>query len=162
MSENDSISSLIDAYKIGDMSLTGFDDAFWLVMSDKVGNPHDLDPASPVALYYASRYMEWDVANGGFSQAAYNIPDLFALAAAGYRAMNLNAAADLIDKAAGLADNERKGFTASTIGKLFQQFSESKLAGLDAQLDRAGWWATEQRVGYAIQHRKVFELLDRS
>ena len=110
-------------------------------------------------MYYASRYMAWEVGNGGFAQAAYNIPEWFDLAALGYERLGLQRAAALIREAIAILEHEEnrsKTFTATEIGELFQQFADSKLAKLDDRLDEVGWWATEQRLDYVRANRDAF------
>lgn len=62
-----------------------FDDNVWMLLGEIIESVDALDNVPhPVALYFASRYLEWEVGNGGFAQAAYNIPDWFEAAAIGY------------------------------------------------------------------------------
>ena len=50
-------------------------------------------------------------------------------------------------------DKRDGNFTASEIGGLFQQFSESDIAKLDSRLDQVGWWADEIRLAYVRENR---------
>ena len=144
-------------FDAGEISEERFDDVVAILLSYHLFGPQELATApEEVALWYAARTMEFDVGNGGFPQAAYNIPDWFGWSAAGYRALGLPDAASLVDQAARLLPQARKGFTAIDIGGLFTQFRESKLAALDARLDDVGWWALEARIAYLKANRDVF------
>ena len=64
------------------------DTAIWLCLIQAICEPADLDRFEPaVSHYFASRLLQWDVANGGFAQAAVNIAPWFERAAAGYQAI---------------------------------------------------------------------------
>ncbi|MDA9865414.1 DMP19 family protein [bacterium] len=145
------------AFDKGDVDRDMLDDALHTVLSHHIWDaPTLLKAPRPVANFHAARTIEFDVGNGGFAQAAYNNPDFFDFAAEGYRAFGLMDAAKLIDKAATMLPRERRFFSATKIGELFEQFQESKLSKLDANLDRVGWWAIEQRISYALTHRDAF------
>jgi hypothetical protein len=88
--------------------------------------------AKPVLNYYASHLMESDVANGGFPQAAYNIPEPFEAAAYGYEAIGHIAAAEAIRKAHALSKREagivaRLKSRGSGIGAVFKSSGEARL-----------------------------------
>jgi hypothetical protein len=151
------VADAFSAFENGEIAIGLFDDALHVVLSHHLhGIAELLKAPRPVALFYAARYIEFEVGNGGFSQAAYNRPDWFGLAAEGYREFGLPQAAQLIDKAAAMLASERRSFTATEIGELFEQFQESKLAELDNELDSCGWWATEQRIAYVMANRESF------
>ena len=129
-----SIAALIDADERGQVDDSTFDSELWLFLIELISSPQDAGRfAKPVTLYYASRYLQWEVGNGGFAQAAYNIPEWFELAASGYDELGLPRFAALIREAMTLLPTENRAttFDAQEIGELFQQFSESKLARLD-------------------------------
>jgi hypothetical protein len=142
----------------------GFDDQLWGLLWQRIESPRQAESyPEPVWVYFASRYMEWEVGNGGFPQAAYNIPDWFPLAAEAYRRLGLEAAGALIDRAHKLviSGESREGrFTARTIGRLFRQFRESRLAGFDALLDEVGWWAEKVRLAYVRRNRSSFRSVE--
>ena len=153
------IAALVDADERGDIDDDTFDDELWIMLMDKIDGPEDRRKFDePVMVFYASRLMEWEVANGGFAQAAYNYPEWFGLAAWAYRQLGIEKAAGLIEEGIPLlAEEDReKAFTACEIGGLFKQFSESTLAELDERVDESGWWATEIRLKHARQHRDSF------
>jgi hypothetical protein len=105
-----------------------FDKDLWLLVCRRI---RDLESIAslpkPVLDYYASRLMEWEVANGGFPQAAYNIPELFAAAADGYDAIGHPAAAATIRRAL-VMSKEETGIVAklkkrrASIGAILKSF----------------------------------------
>jgi len=150
---------VFDAFANGALPVEEFDDALWSFLCARIPG----DEASfqrvplPVQYFFASRYMEWEVGNGGFAQAAFNIPQLFEAARLGYLALDLPAAADLIAQAQALISNGHARFSQDVdIGELFDEFAESALAELDGKVDDAGWWATERRSAYAVANREAF------
>jgi len=159
-----SISHLMDLDEAGqvDDGASGFDDQLWLMLTAWVDTPEQaVSLPEPVWVYLASRWLEWEVGNGGFPQAAYNIPDWFELGESAYRKLGLDAAAALIARARGMiTTGESRGFIARRIGELFAQFRESKLAELDAELDSVGWWAEDVRLAYVRSNRAAFRSLD--
>ncbi len=159
-----SVADLMEADESGKLSNADFDDDLWLhICKLGVETPANLDRFDKAVLvYYASRLLEWEVGNGGFAQAAYNIPDWFASAAWAYRQLGLEQAASLIDRAELLLNQgEARGqkFDAVEIGDLFQQFAESELAELDDLLDSAGWWAEDRRLAYVRVNREAFKAI---
>lgn len=158
-----SIADLMEADEKGELGDDDFDDELWLLLLQHIDMPSDLAKFDQVvSVYFASRYMEWEVGNGGFAQAAYNIPEWFDPAASAYRQLGLETAAMLIQEAASIMrKGEARGrkFNARAIGKLFQQFRESKLAKLDNRLDDVGWWADEQRLRYVRKNRAAFKVV---
>lgn len=152
-----------DRYVRGEIDTDTFDEALWLALCDVV-NDRDNESFAvlPVAVrhYFASRYVEWEVGNGGFAQAAFNVPHLFADAREAYASLGLPEAAELIATAERLIAEGHAQFGADPkgdIGELFEEFAESALAELDARTDTAGWWATEQRIAFVLAHRSQFE-----
>jgi hypothetical protein len=105
---------------------------------------------------FAGRFIEWDVGNGGFAQATYNAPHLLEDARQCYLAIGREASAERIASAIQLLREGEGGFESTDIGELFSEFAASKLATLDNDLDEIGWWAKEDRVKYAAQHRAAF------
>jgi hypothetical protein len=166
----ETLGALLDADQSGRLSDEEFDDCLWSLVCRHVSSIEDARSLpSPVVNYYASRRMEWDVGNGGFAQAAYNMYEWFPAAAEGYTALGLPKAAALIERAYNLAQAER-----GVVGKLkrrragissiFKSFRESSLAELDKQLignlDSVNWWALTPRLTYARLHRDAFRSLE--
>lgn len=153
------MAALLDADERGEISDDTFDDELWSFLVERIEVPEDAVRFSePVLVYFASRYMEWEVGNGGFAQAAYNIPEWFEPAAWAYDRLGLPEASALIWKAIPMLRKENRftTFTATYIGGLFKQFSESKLAMLDDRLDDVGWWAEGERLRFVRGNRNAF------
>lgn len=151
-----SIGDLVDADERGELDDSTFDDELWSFLIECISSPKDANRfPRPVLLYFASRYLQWEVGNGGFAQAAYNIPEWFELAAAGYDELGLHSFASLIREAMVLLPNENTdtAFAAKEIDELFEQFSDSKLALLDDRFDGTGWEADARRVRYVRENR---------
>jgi hypothetical protein len=152
---------LLAADERGEVSVELLDDVLWYFMTARDG-PYEQPNKfpEPVRNYVASRLMEWEVGNGGFSQAAYNIPEWFDAAAKGYEAIGLSEAAQRIRQAKTLMESNTEEFTRgpdATIEKVFSEFADSDLAALDDGLDEIGWWAIEKRVAYVRAHRSAFK-----
>jgi Domain of unknown function (DUF4375) len=157
------LADAFDRHARGELDVNTFDDELWLALCDVV-NDRDAESFNnlPLAVrhYFASRYVECEVGNGGFAQAAFNVPHLFPAAREGYAALGLQGAVDLIAEAERLIAEGHAKFGANPrddIGELFEEFAESALADLDARTEEVGWWATEKRVAYAVEHRASFE-----
>jgi len=141
------------------------DDTVWGVLCDIV----DFDtPDSivtypePVWVYFTTRYLEWGVGNGGFAQAAMNIPDWFELAAKGNEILGKPQLAALIRSVAEFSISERKQIDTARQGGLesaFEYFREGAFDQFDEQLDEIGWWCDEERVEYVRAHRDQFACL---
>ena len=154
-----SIAALMSADERGELDDSTFDDELWLFLVERISSPEDGSHFPvPVLLYYASRYLQWEVGNGGFAQAAYNIREWFELAATAYDELGVHDFAELIREATALlhAENRETTFDAQDIGELFDQFAESKLALLDERLDGMEWEADARRIRYVRQNRQAF------
>jgi hypothetical protein len=119
----------------------------------------------PILVYWATGLMEYNVLNGGFAQAAYNIPDWFELAASGYERLGRPRAAERIRQAAELALTERASVSwlkrrRAEIRAIFGHFGQSALKKLDGDLDEIGWNVRTARIQLARSHRAEFAGLD--
>jgi hypothetical protein len=156
------VKTLMDADESRPLEDDDFDTELWKLLCDRVESLDSLKEWPPeVIAYYASRLMEWEVGNGGFAQAAYNIPDWFAPAAEGYEMLDLPAAAERIRVAQELALGDREKFSflrrrQARIHKVFQAFEESRLNELNGGLDALGWWATDTRLAFVRRNRPAF------
>lgn len=160
--QNTPISSHFDSFISEQIDVSDLDTELWDTVLDaleKNGENLNSLPLS-VRLFYASRSLEWEVANGGFSQAAFNIPELFPLAREWYSGVGIKDAADLIACAEQfIRDGEAEFKTTCNgdIGGLFEEFLESKLSTLDPLAWSSGLDGTDRRVEYAVEHRSDFE-----
>jgi len=152
---------LLSADSRGEVTIETLDDLLWYFLTGTDG-PHD-NPAghpAPVVHYFASKLMEFEVGNGGFAQAAYNIPEWFDMAADGYDAIGAPACAGRVRQAKNLVEQENKRFSRgpdATIGQVFSEFAESELGKFDEGLDEIGWWDVDKkRIAYVRAHRDAF------
>ena len=166
----ETFAALMSADEAGALTDEEFDHTLWLLVCRAI--PAAESPANlpkPVIDYYASRRIEYDVGNGGFAQAAYNMPEWFDAAATGYDAMGHASAAALIRRA--YAVSRREAGTVSKlkrrragIGAVFKSFRESTLSDLDKKLvdtlERNGWWAAQDRIAYVRRNRAAFLSLE--
>jgi len=158
-----SIAHLMDLDEAGQIGegANGFDDQLWGLLTARIDSPAmAASLPEPVWVYLASRWLEWEVGNGGFPQAAENIPDWFELGEFAYRKLGLDAAGALIGRARKLIEmGHGDGVDARAISERFAQFRESKLAELHAELDSVGWWADDARLAYVRSNRAVFRAI---
>ena len=156
------VDALLDEDEASPLEWETFDDELWLPLSDKITDPSELeDYPHPVGVYLATRWLEWEVGNGGFAQAAYNIPEWFELAAIGYTSLGKLKAVALIREALQMLSKERdtlkrKGLAKpadTTIHDVFRHFSESDMAALDSRIPEEEWWIDEERVAYVRRNQ---------
>jgi hypothetical protein len=139
------LAEVIAADEAAPMDDAEFDDAVVISLSQRVESPADLRALSAgIRMYFATRLVEWEIANGGFAQAVENAAEYFNDAVAGYRLLGDEASADLIPRAQAMADDEHA------------------LQRLDDEVDGEPWngvpWSDETRVRYLRAHRDEFRL----
>lgn len=125
---------------------------------------HEQFPQWPesVRLFYACYDINYQVGNGGFAQAAYNVPELLPIAQLAFERFGRNQAADLCRRAvamlpAELREHLDKGLRdRTTIEEVFEHFSDSELAALDEDLPEE-FWADDALQELVQRHRKDFE-----
>lgn len=162
--------ALMHADQAGTLPDEEFDRTLWLLVCRAVEALNNCDGLpKPVINYYASRRIEWDVGNGGFAQAAYNMPEWLEPAAIGYDAIGHADAAAFIRRALVLSKREagivaKLKRRAAGIGFIFKSFRESSLSelvgDLPQTLEKIGWWATSDRIAYVRQNRSAFLALE--
>lgn len=138
------------------------DDLIWQFLCTRIKNPEDLKRyPSPIAVFFASYLMEHEVGNGGFAQAAYNIPDWFEAARDAYRALGKPAAADVIEKVRqSLAENEAK-VNSLRRGEIDwdDYFVNHPFHVFDEQAYASGEWEiAEARIAYVRANRNAFKI----
>jgi hypothetical protein len=144
------------------LSASAFDDALWILLTDKITSLEDARGfPKPVILYFASRYVQWDVGNGGFAQAAFNVPEWFKLAHEWYRLMGKTSSASLLKEAIRLlpeekAEHGKKGLRDGAIAEVFGHFDESRMAALDERIVSDDWEIDGERVEYVRKNRDAF------
>ena len=118
-----------------------------------------------VRLFYACYDINFQVGNGGFAQAAYNVPELLPLAQKAFEKFGRRQAADLCRRAVSMLPVELQEHLAKglrdrpTIEGVFAHFRESEMAELDEDLP-GEFWADDALQDLVQQHRKDFESVD--
>jgi len=128
---------------------------------------HEHFPQWPesVQFFYACYDLNYQVGNGGFAQAGYNVPQLIPVAQKAFESFGRSEAASLCKEAlsrlpAELAEHLAKGFTGDeSLEDVFEHFSESDMADLDERIPK-GFWADDQLQDLVQKNRKDFESLD--
>jgi hypothetical protein len=98
-----------------------------------------------VRYFYACYDLNFQVGNGGFAQAAYNVPELFPLAAEAFDYFGHQEAAQLCRTAISmlpseLAEHLNKGLTeAPDLQDVFDHFDDSAMQALDEQVPDSFW-----------------------
>jgi hypothetical protein len=141
-----------------------FEDLLWSALCSVVDSPQSVTKLpEPVWVYYATRLLEGEVGNGGFAQAAMNIPDWFELAARGNEILGKPELAAFIREAEKLAASESKRIQKARdrgLESAFGYFREGNFEKFDQQLDDIGWWCNEDRIAYVRANRETFIRLD--
>ncbi|APW41770.1 DMP19 family protein [Rhodoferax saidenbachensis] len=123
------------------------DDQLWLLLCDRIRSPDDLDGLpSAIGVYYASRLLQWEVGNGGFSQAAYNVPEWLSRAATAYEVLGREQFSALLRKADGLIPSDPEQLEAL----------EPSFVELDGHLDAIEWEIDQARISYVRSQRDAF------
>lgn len=149
----DSVQALFDAAESNSLSDSEFDDQLWLIFCDRVSEPKDLSKLPPATLtYYASRLLQWEVGNGGFAQAANNVPSWFSHASRAYDALGKPEFATLIRKAEALIPEDPDDL---------EEF-ESEFEELDETLSDVEWEIDAERIAFVKSNRSAFVSLDKS
>ena len=161
------VDALLDHDAASPLENSLFDTELWMLLSARITHPAELeDYPHPVGVYLASRWLEWEVGNGGFAQAAYNIPEWFELAAIGYAALGKPKAVALIGEALQMLTEEHEALKEKgllnrpAIHEVFQHFSASAMSLLDDRIPDDEWWIDDERVEYVRKHRDSFRGLD--
>jgi len=129
---------------------------------------HEQFPQWPesVRLFYACYDINFQVGNGGFAQAAYNVPELLPVAQRAFERFGRKQAADLCRRAVSMLPAELREHLAKglrdgpSIGEVFGHFRESDMAELDSNLPEE-FWADDALQDLVQQYRKEFESVDR-
>lgn len=156
-----SIASVIAKDAAGEFASDAeFDDALWLAMCDCVKSAADLEALPEVARnYYASRYVEWEVGNGGFAQAVLNIPEYLKMGALAFEALRKPQVAARIREAMAILKAERDSLPNVSPGNepaLSEYFLENAFEHLDEGLEDIGFWSDPERLAYVRANREAF------
>ena len=118
-----------------------------------------------VRFFYACYDLNYQVGNGGFAQAAYNVPWLIPVAQEAFERFGLMEAAALCQQAVSMlpteiAEHSAKGFTGTeTLQDVFDHFDESAMAELDERLP-SEFWADDKLQDLVQQNRQEFASID--
>jgi hypothetical protein len=162
--KKESIRTVMERDIQGQMTDYEFADGVWLAVCDLISEPQDLDKfPEPFSNYFATRLLEWEVGNGGFAQAAMNIPEWFEPAAVGYERLGKPHLTEFIRRASMLASKEqdRISVASKNLEDAFSYFREGVFDEFDNQLDEIGWWMDEFRIKYVRQNREAFLELEK-
>jgi hypothetical protein len=119
-----------------------------------------------VCLFYACYDINYQVGNGGFAQAAYNVPHLIPFAQRAFERFGRRQAADLCGRAVSLLPAELRAHFAKglrnrpSLDDVFEHFNESEMAQLDENLPKE-FWADDALQQLVEEHRADFESVDR-
>lgn len=145
--------ALFDAEDQSVTPLDDFDTNLWLLLVRKIESLQDVaNLPHQVGLYFSTRLVQWEVGNGGFSEAVFNVPEWFELASSGYKELGYNAFAALIDQASLLIRDPDDPSV------------EADLAAIDdvlSDLPYEEWEIDDSRVDYVKRNREAFTQLDR-
>lgn len=115
--------------------------------------------------FYACYDLNCQVGNGGFAQAAYNVPQLIPVAQKAIECFGRSEAASLCKEALSrlpveLAAHLAKGFTGyDSLEDVFEHFNESDMADLDERIPTE-FWVDEQLQDLVEKNREDFESVD--
>ena len=119
-----------------------------------------------VRLFYACYDINFQVGNGGFAQAAYNVPELLPVAQKAFEKFGCKQAADLCQRAVLILPEELREHLAKglretpSLQDVFDHFNDSEMAKLDENLPEE-FWADDKLLELVQQNRNDFESLDR-
>lgn len=137
-------------------------------VADALYERHEQFPRWPESVrdFYAIYDLNFQVGNGGFAQAAYNVPHLIFAAQAAFERLGRSNAARLCERTvtmlpAEMAEHAAKGFVGEeTIEEVFAHFSDSELAALDHDLPDE-FWVDDALQALVERQRGEFESVDR-
>ncbi|WP_395738196.1 hypothetical protein [Prosthecobacter sp.] len=137
------------------------------LLYERVNSKNDFDAwPEPPRFYYACLEMEYQVGNGGFAQAAYNVPHLFSVAIQGHEAVGNTYQTGILREASKHLPRERqmhadKGLLDSPdLQEVFDHFADSDFSTFDGVTSNAAWWSGEELHDYARKNRASFIQLD--
>jgi len=137
-------------------------------VADALYERHENFPRWPESVrhFYACYDLNWQVLNGGWAQAAYNVPGLISVAGKAFERFGRPAAAELCRRAlsmlpAEVAAHVAKGFTGrESLEEVFEHFDDSAMAELDADVT-SEFYADDKLQELVELHRSDFESVDR-
>jgi hypothetical protein len=118
-----------------------------------------------VQFFYACYDINYQVGNGGFAQAAYNVPELLPVAKRAFDQFGRKKAAELCRRAITMLPVELQTHLAKglkdrpSLDEVFKHFDESKMAVLDKDLPEE-FWADDALQQLVERNRADFESID--
>jgi hypothetical protein len=154
------INELMTKDAAGQLSDGEFDDALWLGLCERIKSVDALERfPEPVRTYYASRYVEWEVGNGGFAQAVLNVPEWLEAAAVAFETLGKPLVAELIRQAQSLYEVEKSKLPEVKPGAeptLSAYFNDNAFNELDEKLEDVDFWSDAARLAYVRTNRAAF------
>jgi Domain of unknown function (DUF4375) len=154
------LSAVVAKDQAGGYSDAEFDDALWLALCERVRSIEELEGLPPVArTYYASRYVEWEVGNGGFAQAVLNVPEFLEPAAKAFEVLGKPEVSARIREAAAIYSKEVASLPEVRPGNepaLSDYFLDNAFTHLDEGLEELGFWSDKERIAFVRAHRHEF------
>jgi hypothetical protein len=120
---------------------------------------------APVRQFYALYDFNFQVGNGGFAQAAYNVPYLFPIVLNTFEILGLEDAAAICRKALAMLPDEinsqiEKGIIdTDSLEDVFEHFDDSELAELDEAIPDE-FWADDKLQQLAQENQDAFLSVD--
>ncbi|MGN6546352.1 MAG: DMP19 family protein [Aureliella sp.] len=120
---------------------------------------------APVKYFYACYEFNYQVGNGGFAQAAFNVPGLFPIATQAFEHLGLVDAAQLCRRATAMLPQEiaahlEKGILdTDSLEEVFEHFDDSPLAELDEDIPEE-FWADAELQKLVEDNREAFLAID--
>ncbi len=118
-----------------------------------------------VQFFYACYDINYQVGNGGFAQAAYNVPELLPVAKRAFDQFGRKKAAALCQRAIAMLPTDVQAHLAKglkdrpSLEEVFKHFDESKMAVLDKDLPEE-FWADDALQQLVERNRAAFESVD--
>jgi hypothetical protein len=118
-----------------------------------------------VRYFFACYDLNYQVGNGGFAQAAYNVPELFPIAVEAFEYFGHQEAAQLCRTAISmlppeLAEHFEKGLTDSPdLQEVFDHFDDSAMQTLDEQIPD-NFWVDDRLQQLVEENRNEFLSID--
>src|SRR4030095_875581 len=139
-----------------------FDHEVFCALYDIIPTPLEAQRfAPPVGFYFASRLLQNDVCNGGFAQAAFNIPEWFELAASGYKAMGKDRWAKIILEVKDLRPGNEEAVRQlrADEDKWEEYFGDHDFQVYDQLImESEDWKIDAERTAYLRAHREAFKI----
>ena len=127
--------------------------------------PSISDWPTVVRYFFACYDLNYQVGNGGFAQAAYNVPELFPIAVEAFEYFGHQEAAQLCRTAISmlppeLAEHFEKGLADSPdLQEVFDHFDDSAMQTLDEQIPD-NFWVDDRLQQLVEQNRNEFLSID--